>query len=456
MEPFSVLISKIDSFVWGPCFLIPLLVGGGIFMTFRLKLIQVVGLKHAWECLSGRYVDQKDSGEITPFQALTAALSATIGTGNIAGVATAIAAGGPGAVFWMWITAVFGMSLKYAASLLAVRFRKENPDGTISGGPMHFITIGLGKKWLGWLFALFTIIASFGIGNMVQANSVATPLYDNFHVPKFASGLVMAFLTGIVIIGGIQRIAKVAQRIVPFMALVYVAGSVIMLVKYYSLIPETFMQIFYYAFNPHAAAGGFLGSTVAITLRFGIARGVFSNESGLGSAPIAHAAARTREPVRQGLVAMLGPLIDTLAICTMTALVILVTGAWTFNGDNGIGLTGATLSSTAFDMGLPGFGKYVVTFGLAFFAYSTVISWSYYGDRGTEFIFGARSVKVYRIIYTLLIPLGATVELKLIWNISDITNALMAIPNMIGVLLLSGVVARLTREYFSGEHKPLM
>jgi len=453
MESFSALISKIDSFVWGPYFLIPLLVGGGIFMTIRLRLIQAVGFKHAWECLSGRYADKEDSGEITPFQALTAALSATIGTGNIAGVATAIAAGGPGAVFWMWITAVFGMSLKYTASLLAVKFRKENPDGSFSGGPMHFITIGLGKKWLGWLFAFFAMIASFGIGNMVQANSVANPLYDNFHFPKLATGLIMAFLTGLVIIGGIRRIARVAQRIVPFMGLVYVAGSVIILIKYYALIPQIFGQIFYYAFNPHAAAGGFLGSTVAMTLQFGIARGVFSNESGLGSAPIAHAAARTSEPVRQALVAMLGPVIDTLVICTMTALVILVTGAWTLNGNDGAALTGATLSSTAFDSGIPGFGRYIVTFGLVFFAFSTVISWSYYGDRSTEFIFGAGSVKIYRIIYTLLIPLGATVELKLIWNISDITNALMAIPNMIGVLMLSGVAAGLTQEYFKRQHR---
>ncbi len=448
MDSFSALISKIDSFVWGPFFLIPLLVGGGIFMTVRLKLLQAVGLKHACECLAGRYEDQKDRGEISPFQALTAALSATIGTGNIAGVATAIAAGGPGAVFWMWVTAVFGMSLKYASTLLAVKFRKENPDGTFSGGPMYFISVRLGKKWLGWLFAFFAMIASFGIGNMVQANSVANPLYDNFHIPKLATGLVLCLLTGLVIIGGIQRIAKVAQGLVPFMALAYIGAAIVILVQHYSQIPQTFGQIFYYAFNPHAAAGGFMGSTVAMTLQFGIARGVFSNESGLGSAPIAHAAARTSEPVRQALVAMLGPLIDTLVICTMTALVILVTGAWTLNGNDGIGLTGATLSSAAFDTGLPGFGKYVVTFGLVFFAYSTAISWSYYGDRSTEFIFGPRSVRVYRIIYTLLIPLGATVELNLIWQISDITNALMAIPNMIGVLLLSGLVAKLTKEYF--------
>ncbi len=455
MDSFSTLISKIDSFIWGPYCLIPLLVGGGIFMTVRLKIIQAIGFKHAWQLLSGKYESHKDPGEITHMQALSAALSATIGTGNIAGVATAIASGGPGAVFWMWVTAVFGMSLKYSSCLLAVKFRKENQDGSVSGGPMHFINIGLGKKWLGWLFALFAMIASFGIGNMVQANSVADPLFNHFNFPKIATGLIMAFFTGLVIIGGIRRIAKVAQRIVPLMSIIYIIGALIVLIKYYSLIPQAFGQIFYYAFNPHAAAGGFLGSTVAITLRFGIARGVFSNESGLGSAPIAHAAARTKEPVREGLVAMLGPLIDTLIICTMTALVILVTGAWTLTGGDGAGLTGATLSTSAFDTALPGFGKYIITFGLAFFAYSTAISWSYYGDRSAEFIFGPKSIRFYRIIYILLIPLGATMELNLIWNISDITNALMAIPNMIGILMLSGVVAKLTKEYFSRVHMPV-
>lgn len=455
MDSFNAVISKIDSFVWGPYFLIPLLVGTGVFMTLRLGLIQFRGFKHAWQLISGRYESKKDPGEISHFQALSAALSATIGTGNIAGVATAIAAGGPGAVFWMWVTAVFGMSLKYSSCLLAVKYRKENPDGTISGGPMHFISLGLGQKWLGWLFAFFAMIASFGIGNMVQSNSVANPLYDNFGVPKLLTGIVMACLTGVVIIGGIRRIAKVAQRIVPVMSLVYIAAAVGILVLNFDKIPEAFGLIFHYAFQPHAAAGGFLGSTVAMAMRFGIARGVFSNESGLGSAPMAHAAAQTKEPVREGLVAMLGPFIDTLVICTMTALVILVTGAWTLTDSQGVGLTGATLSSVAFNQALPGFGKYVVTFGLVFFAYSTVISWSYYGDRSTEFIFGPGSVKYYRIIYIILVPVGATVKLQLIWGISDIMNALMALPNLIGILFLSGVVAKLSRDYFGREQKPV-
>lgn len=449
------LIGVVDSFVWGPFFLIPLLVGAGIFMTVRLKLIQLTRIGHAFALISGRYDNKSDPGEITHFQALSAALSATIGTGNIAGVATAIAAGGPGAVFWMWVTAVFGMSLKYSSCLLAVKYRRENPDGSVSGGPMHFITLGLGQKWLGWLFALFAMIASFGIGNMVQANSVANPLFDNFGIPKIATGMVMAFLTALVILGGIKRIAKVAMAVVPVMSIFYVGAAIFILILNYSAIPEAFRLIFYYAFNPHAAAGGFLGTTVLMTMRFGIARGVFSNESGLGSAPMAHAAAKTAEPAREGLVAMLGPLIDTLIICTMTALVILTSGVWQNVGPDGVALTGATLSSTAFDTVLPTVGKYIVTFGLVFFAYSTVISWSYYGDRSTEFIFGPKSVIIYRIIYTFLIPVGASVELKLIWNISDITNALMALPNLIGIVLLSGVVVKVTKEYFSREHSPV-
>jgi alanine or glycine:cation symporter, AGCS family len=455
VEVFHSIIVKIDSFVWGPFFLIPLLVGTGIFMTVRLKLIQLLRLGHGFALITGKYDKHDDPGEVTHFQALSAALSATIGTGNIAGVATAIAAGGPGAVFWMWVTAFFGMSLKYSSCLLAVQYRQEHDDGTISGGPMHFITLGLGQKWLGWLFALFAMIASFGIGNMVQANSVANPLYDNFGVPKILTGLVMAALTAIVIVGGIKRIAKVAQRIVPLMSIIYVAGALIVLIMNVDKIPGAFATIFNYAFNPHAAAGGFLGATVAQAMRFGIARGVFSNESGLGSAPMAHAAARTAEPVREGLVAMVGPLIDTLIICTMTALVILVTGAWQLTDGAGAALTGATLSSTAFNIGLPGIGKHIVTFGLVFFAYSTMISWSYYGDRSTEFIFGRKSVKFYRIVYCMLIPLGATLQLKLIWDFSDLTNALMALPNLIGILLLSGVVVKTTKEYFSRDHKPV-
>ena len=448
MEQLHSFLDQASGFVWGPFFLIPLLVGTGVFMTLRLKLVQLVRLKHAWQLISGRYDKKDDPGEITHMQALSAALSATIGTGNIAGVATAIASGGPGAVFWMWVTAVFGMSLKYSSCLLAVRYRHEHEDGTISGGPMHFLSLGLGRKWLGWLFAFFAMVASFGIGNMVQANSVAAPLFDNYGVPKLATGLVLAFFTALVIIGGIRRIAQVAVRVVPFMSVVYIMGALLILALMWDKIPAAFADIFRSAFSGRSMAGGAMGYTVAQALRFGIARGVFSNESGLGSAPIAHAAARTTEPVREGLVAMLSPLIDTLIICTMTALVILVTGQWLH------GATGATLSSQAFDSVLPGVGQMIVSFGLVFFAFSTLISWSYYGDRSAEFIFGKRSVMAYRIVYGLLIPVGALIQLDLAWKISDVFNGLMALPNLIGILALSGVVAKLTAEYFSREHKP--
>ena len=441
MERLIEIVGQISSFVWGPYLLIPLLVGIGVFMTFRLGLVQIRRLGHAFALISGRYDKSTDPGEITHFQALSTALSATIGIGNIAGVATAIAAGGPGAVFWMWVTAVFGMSLKYSSCTLAVKYRRENPDGSVSGGPMHFLTTGLGLKWLGWLFALFAVVASFGIGNMAQANSVANPLFDLFGIPKAATGLVLAALTALVILGGIKRIARVAQTVVPFMSIVYVAAALIILGLNFRQVPGAFAAIFHYAFNPVAVFGGFAGAAVREALRFGIARGVFSNESGLGSAPMAHAAARTAEPVREGLVAMVGPLIDTLLICTMTALVILVSDVWKTGTD------GATLTTVAFDNLLPG-GRYVVTFGLVFFGFSTLIAWSYYGDRSAEFIFGPGAVKYYRILYCILIPVGALTELRLVWGISDVTNALMAIPNLVGILLLSGTVARLSKDYF--------
>lgn len=445
MDDFIGVLKSLSGFVWGPYFLIPLLVLTGVFITVRLKLIQLRGLVHGFQLISGKYDKDMDPGEITHFQALSAALSATIGTGNIAGVATAIASGGPGAVFWMWMTAALGMSLKFTSCTLAVRYRQEHADGTISGGPMHYISIGMGQKWLGWLFALFAVVASFGIGNMVQANSVAAPLADNYAVPKLFTGLMLAVLTGLVIIGGIRRIAQVASRIVPFMSVVYVMGAIFILILMWDKIPGAFADIFRSAFSGRSAAGGVAGYTVMQAMRFGVARGVFSNESGLGSAPIAHAAARTKEPVREGLVAMLGPLVDTLIICTMTALVILVTGQWKS------GLTGATLSSQAFDSVLPVIGQMIVSFGLVFFAFSTMISWSYYGDRSAEFIFGKKAVLPYRILYVLLIPLGALFQLELVWTFSDITNALMALPNLIALLALSGVVAALTKDYFARQ-----
>ena len=443
------ILETIDSFVWGPVLII-LLVGTGIFLTIRLKLIQIFKFGYAWKLISGKYDDPDDDGDITHFQALSTALSATIGTGNIAGVATAIAAGGPGAIFWMWVTAFFGMSVKFTSCLLALKFRQVNEDGSVSGGPMHFLSLGLGQKWLGLMFAFFAVTASFGIGNMVQANSVAQPLAE-IGVPEYVTGIVLALLVGMVILGGIKRIATVASKIVPFMSVGYVLAALIILFINIDKIPGVFAMIFEYAFNPTAAAGGFIGSTVMMTIRFGVARGLFSNEAGLGSAPIAHAAAKTKHPTREGLVAMLGPFIDTLVICTMTALVILISGLWTAtNPDDGTQLTGALLSSEAFDSVLPGVGRYVVSIGMIFFAYSTIISWSYYGDRSAEFLLGKKSIIYYRVLYTVMVPLGAIMQLDLVWLISDITNALMAFPNLVGLLLLSGVAAREVNKYFSG------
>jgi AGCS family alanine or glycine:cation symporter len=440
------LLSALNNIIWGPVTII-LLVGTGILLTFLVKGIQARKFLYAWKLISGKYDDPNDPGEISHFQALSAALSATIGTGNIAGVGTAIALGGPGAIFWMWVTAVFGMVLKYSECLLSLKYRVVNEDGSISAGPMYYLEKGLGQKWLAFLFALFAAVASFGIGNMVQANSVAEPVLTYFGIPKLYTGLIISVLIFAVIVGGIKRIGQVASKFVPFMTVFYVVSALIVIVMNIQAVPSAFALIFHAAFNGTAASGGFAGAAVAQAIRFGVARGVFSNEAGLGSAPIAHGAAKTKEPVREGLVAMLGPFIDTIVICTMTALVIITTGAYTE------GLTGADLTARGFNLGLPGIGGYMVAGGIIFFAFSTIISWSYYGDRSMEYILGAKSVLPYRILYCLLIPVGATVKLSTVWTISDIFNGLMAWPNLIGLLFLSGVVIKTTKEYFSDPSK---
>ncbi len=461
MEMLNDWLDKIDSFVWGWS-MIALLVGTGLYLTARLLFIQVRHLGHAIACVFGRYDQPGEDGDVSHFKALATALSATIGTGNIAGVATAIAAGGPGAVFWMWITALVGMATKFTSCTLAVRYRKIHDDGSASGGPMYFLRDGLHNKKLGAffgsMFALFGIIASFGIGNMVQANSVVGglgyllpesiqaggfTLWEGFNVSwmSLITGLTLSFLTGIVILGGIKRIANVAGVIVPFMCSFYVLGAVLILILNIGAIPEAFGLIFKYAFTPYAAGGGAAGIAIQQTIRFGVARGVFSNESGLGSAPIAHAAVKTNEPVREGTVAMLGPFIDTILICTMTALVILVTGSHLTDHDGG------ALTAHAFEKGLFGYGHYLVGIGLVFFAYSTLIAWSYYGGRCAKFLFGEKAIPIYRWIYIGVITIGAIGGLRVIWTIADIFNALMAIPNLIGLILLSGVVARETKKY---------
>jgi len=440
------ILDWIDGILWGPV-TISLLFGTGILLTLVVKVIQVRKFSYAWKLISGKYDDPDDQGEITHFQALSAALSATIGTGNIAGVGTAVALGGPGAVFWMWVTAIFGMALKYGECLLSLHFRTIHEDGTVSAGPMYYLEKGLGQKWLGILFALFAAIASFGIGNMVQANSVAEPVLTYFKIPKLVTGLIIGGLVFAVIVGGIKRIGRVASKLVPFMAAFYVLGSLWVIFTHLDAVPAAVGMIFSGAFTGTAAVGGFAGTAVAQAIRFGVARGVFSNEAGLGSAPIAHGAARTQEPVREGLVAMLGPFIDTLVICSMTALVIILTGAYKS------GETGAVLTAKAFDIGLPGIGGYIVALGIIFFAFSTAISWSYYGDRSVEYLFGPRlgpkMVMPYRVLYCLLLPVGAYLKLTLVWTISDITNALMAWPNLVALVGLTPLIVRLTKEYFS-------
>lgn len=459
MEFLNEWLNRIDSFVWGWTTIV-LLVGTGLYLTARLLFIQVRHLGHAIACVLGKYDQPGEDGDVSHFKALATALSATIGTGNIAGVATAIAAGGPGAVFWMWITALVGMATKFASCTLAVKYRVIHEDGSASGGPMYYLKNGLKQKKLGAFFggafALFGIVASFGIGNMVQANSVVGglgyllpeaagssgfDLWEGFHISWLGliTGLSLSFLAGIVILGGIKRIAAVAGIIVPFMCTFYVIGAVTILILNASAIPDAFAMIFHYAFTPHAAAGGALGTTI----RFGVARGVFSNESGLGSAPIAHAAVKTNEPVREGTVAMLGPFIDTIIICSMTALVILVTGA--NNGEH----DGGALTAHAFQKGLFGWGHYLVGIGLMFFAYSTMLGWSYYGDRCAEYLFGGKAIPIYRWLFVAAITIGAVGGLRVIWTLADISNALMAIPNLVGLILLTGVVVAETKKYMA-------
>ena len=445
MDALLSIISAISGFVWGPVMLI-LLVGTGVYLTFGTRLRTISKIGYAFKLLmQGRKKeDQKGEGDITPFQSLMTALSATIGTGNIAGVATAIFLGGPGAVFWMWVTAVFGMATKYGEAVLAVKYRETMPDGTYVGGPMYYIKNGMGKnwKWLGFLFALFAAVAAFGIGNMVQSNSVARAVERAVSVPYWVTGLVLAGMTFAVVIGGIKRIGEVTERLVPFMAAVYVIGALVVIIANIEKLGMAFGMIFTDAFTGTAAAGGFAGSAIAQAMRFGVARGVFSNEAGLGSAPIAHAAARTQDPVRQGIIAGLSPLIDTIFVCTLTALLIIMTGAWQS------GETGAELSQMAFNMGLPGLGDFVVGFGLIIFAFSTMLAWCYYGQVSIEYIFGLKGVTPYRLVYVVVIFIGAMVKLDFVWTFADMMNGLMIVPNLIALLVLSPVIFRITKEYF--------
>lgn len=445
MQWLVELVKGLNGLVWGPAMLV-LILGTGLYLNAGLRLMPLVRLGYGFRMLwQGRR--GLGEGEISPFNALMTSLSATIGTGNIAGVGTAIALGGPGALFWMWCTALVGMATKYAEAVLAVRYREVDEQGNHVGGPMYYIKNGLGRHWawLGGLFAVFGALAGFGIGNTVQANSVADVLQSNFAIKPAYTGLVLAVLAFLVLVGGIRRIAEVAGALVPFMAIAYLLGGLLVLLFHIPDIPGAVAHIVHDAFTPTAATGGFAGATVWAAIRFGVARGIFSNEAGLGSAPIAHAAATTDNPVRQGSIAMLGTFIDTLIVCSITGLSIVVTGAWTS------GETGASLSSMAFEHALPGFGSYIVTFGLAIFAFTTLLGWSFYGEKCTEYLFGVRAITPFRILWILMIPLGAMAQeqLDFVWLVADTLNALMALPNLTALLLLSPVVFKLTREYFS-------
>ncbi|PLX70570.1 MAG: sodium:alanine symporter family protein [Denitrovibrio sp.] len=431
-----------SGFVWGVPLLV-LLVGTGIWLTISLKGIQFTKLFYAlWLALVKRKEDSDEPGDITHFQALMTAMSATVGTGNIAGVATAIAIGGPGAMFWMWVTGLVGMATKYAEAVLAVKYRVKEEDGTMSGGPMYYISKGLGWPKLGALFAIFAAVAAFGIGNMVQSNSVADALNATFNVPTYATGIALMVLSALVILGGIKSIGKVTSVLVPIMIVFYIISALVILAINAAAIPAAFGLIFKYAFNPAAATGGFTGAAIMLAIRMGVARGVFSNESGLGSAPIAAAAAQTKHPVTQALVSMTQTFIDTLIVCTMTGLVLITTGAWN-SGKNG-----AELTSYAFDLGFSG-GSVVVAVGLALFAYSTILGWSYYGEKSIEYLFGIKAVKPYRYVFILFIGVGAISKLSIVWTVSDIFNGLMAFPNLIGLLALTPVIVSETKEYFA-------
>lgn len=445
MEWILEINDVVNNLVWGWPFLI-LIVGTGIYLTFRTKFFSFTKFGYVLKqtFLKIFVKEQVGEGEVTAFQAVSTALAATVGTGNIAGVGTAIAIGGPGAVFWMWLAAIFGMATKYGEVLLAVEYREKTEDGRFIGGPMYYLEKGANMKWLAVLFAFFGAVATFGIGNMVQSNSVADSLNTTFGINPLITGIVLAGLVSLVIVGGIKKIGQVTEIIVPFMAAIYIIGGLIVIIANIQQLPDAIGLIFGEAFTGTAAVGGFAGSTLAMSVRFGVARGVFTNEAGLGSAPIAHAAATTDHPARQGLWGIFEVFADTIVICTITALVIVMTGTWD------TGLDGAALTTSAFDEGLA-FGGYIVTFGMIFFAFSTLIGWSYYGERCMEYLFGPKSIIVYRFIFIPLIVVGAVGGLRAIWALADTLNGLMALPNLIGLLILSPVIVKSTKNYFGKD-----
>lgn len=436
MESVELFLQNLSDLIWGYPLLI-LLFGTHIFLTFRLRFIQRYVGKGIRISLSR---SSEGKGDVSQFGALTTALAATIGTGNIVGVATAVAAGGPGAVLWMWLTGVFGIATKYSEALLAVKYRIVTPSGLMAGGPMYVLERGLRQKWLGVLFAFLTAVAAFGIGNMVQANSISSMVQASFGISPWFTGALLTVLTAVVIIGGIKSIARVCEALVPFMAITYVAGCIILLIMHMSTIPDTVVLIFQSAFSGHAALGGFLGAGMKEAVRYGMARGLFSNESGLGSAPIVAAAAQTKNPVRQALVSSTGTFWDTVIVCAITGIVIVNSGEW-INGLKGAELTHAAFSD------FPVVGPFVLTIGLLTFVFSTILGWSYYGEKAAEYLLGPGIIAPYRWLWVIAVMLGSVLSLPIVWSFADVANALMAIPNLISLLALSGIIIAETRKY---------
>ncbi|MDO5651057.1 MAG: sodium:alanine symporter family protein [Moraxella sp.] len=443
MEALKDFFDGLSNIVWGPITLV-LLVGTGIFLTVLLKGLQFSMLGYALKQAFTPHKKKKDGtdheGDISHFGALMTALSATIGTGNIAGVATAVVLGGAGAVFWMWVTAIFGMATKYGEGVLAVKYRTVNAKGEMSGGPMYYIERGMKLKWLAMLFALFGTIASFGIGSSVQSNSVASSIESSFNISPWVTGVILTVLTGVVVLGGIKSISKAASVIVPFMAIFYVLGGLGIIALHLDMLVPAIERILSEAFNFSAAAGGMAGAAI----RYGVARGVFSNEAGMGSAPIAAAAAKTDHPVRQALVSMTGTFLDTIIVCSITGIV-LVMGQ--MGGFSPADAKGAALTTTTFEAMLPGPGGWIVTIGLIFFAYSTILGWCYYGEKCATYVFGDKAVGAYRVVYVITVMLGTVLSLDIVWSAADAFNGLMAIPNLIALLFLYKVIMNETKDF---------
>ena len=447
MQQLTEWLHTLNGMVWGVPMIV-LILGTGFYLQLRLGFMPLRNIGYGFRMIwKSRTVEDKSSGDISPYAALMTALSATVGTGNIAGVATAIAVGGPGALFWMWMTAIVGMATKYAEVVVAVKFREKNANGQWVGGPMYAIKNGLGPKWR-WLataFAVFGGLAGFGIGAMVQANGISSAMQGAFGLETWVTGLAVAGLTAAVVLGGIKRIGAVAEKLVPSMCIVYVICVLWVLGTYYAQIPAAFLLIIEQAFNPTAAVGGFAGSTVLMAIRMGVARGIFSNEAGLGTAGIAQAAGQSKDPVFSGIVGMMGTFIDTIIVCTMTGLAIVVSGVWNS------GASGALLSTQSFEAAMPGIGKYLLAISLALFAFTTILGWAYYGEKCWTYLVGPVCEKPFRILWVAGVFVGAVVTLDVAWLVADTLNAMMAIPNLISLLMLSPVVAKLTKDYFDAK-----